>query len=113
LLTSYTDRPDAVAQLAHLYDSDRAGTINLFPRQGIGYNTRVPGRHAGEHFHEKNAFIGFWGKPVQRTSKQGRIRTAVIGALPATLYEYLAREPVIEGENGWGFTSLGSALLAD
>jgi len=111
LLASFTDRPDAVVQLAHLYDTDRAGTINLFPRQGIGYNTRVPGRHAGEHFHEKNAFVGLWGKPVQWTDQQGRIQTAVNGTLPATLYEYLSREPVIEGEDGWGFPSLGTELL--
>ncbi|MCK4587665.1 MAG: alkaline phosphatase family protein, partial [Gammaproteobacteria bacterium] len=35
LLASFTDRPDSVVQLAHIYDTDRAGTINLFPRQGI------------------------------------------------------------------------------
>ena len=50
-LTSYTPRPDSVVQLAHLYDSARAGTINLFPRAGVGYNSVVPGRHAGETFH--------------------------------------------------------------
>ena len=62
-LTRYTARPDSVVQLAHLYDSDRAGTINLFPSTGIGYNSKVPGRHAGESFHEKDAFVGFFGEP--------------------------------------------------
>ena len=56
-LSSFTPRPDAVTQLAHLYDSDRAGSVNLFPRAGVGYNSTVPGRHAGESFHEKNAFV--------------------------------------------------------
>jgi len=35
-LSSYTERPDSVVQLAHLYDHPRAGTINLFPRAGVG-----------------------------------------------------------------------------
>jgi len=107
-LTSYTGRPDSVAQLAHLYDSDRAGTINLFPRFGIGYNTVVPGRHAGESFHEKDAFVGVWGAPVTRAE---RPRSVVLGALPATVYAFLSGEPVTAGEDGWGFAPI--PLAAD
>ncbi|WP_407334436.1 alkaline phosphatase family protein [Enterovibrio sp. 27052020O] len=102
-LTRLTPRPDSVNQLAHLYDEDRAGTINLFPAQGIGYNTKVPGRHAGEHFHEKDAFIGFWGTPV---NAHKRIHSAVNGSLSPTLYEYLSGDQVEVGKNGWGFPSL-------
>lgn len=47
-LTAYTARPDSVNQLAKLYEEDRAGTINLFPKFGVGFNTKVPGRHAGD-----------------------------------------------------------------
>lgn len=99
LLASYTARPDAAVQVAHLYDTDRAGTINLFPRAGIGYNTVVPGRHAGEHFHEKDAFVGVWGAPVQR---RRRPRTADLGAPAATVYEYLSGASVVPGRDGWG-----------
>ncbi|MGI2259672.1 alkaline phosphatase family protein [Shewanella sp. GXUN23E] len=102
-LTRLTPRPDSVNQLAHLYDEDRAGTINLFPAQGIGYNTKVPGRHAGEHFHEKDAFIGFWGTPV---TNQIPIDSRVNGSLAPTLYHYLSKRPVVVGEEGWGFPSL-------
>nr|WP_241905168.1 alkaline phosphatase family protein [Enterovibrio norvegicus] len=102
-LTRLTPRPDSVNQLSHLYDEDRAGSINLFPAMGVGYNTKVPGRHAGEHFHEKDAFIGFWGTPV---TNDKRIPTAVNGSLAPTLYEYLSGKPVKVGEDGWGFPSL-------
>jgi hypothetical protein len=102
-LTSYTERLDSVAQLAHIYDTDLAGTVNLFPLPGIGYNSSVPGRHAGEHFHEKDAFVGFWGTPV--TSRM-RPRTAVNGSIAPTLYEYLTGLPVVAGQDGWGFPSL-------
>ena len=60
----------SVAQLAHLYDADRAGPVNLFPRRGVGYNSNVPGRHAGESFHEKNACVALWGAPLAR--REGR-----------------------------------------
>ena len=63
-LASFTAKPDSIVQLAHLYDSDRAGTINLFPAQGVAFNSIVPGRHAGESFHEKDAFAGLWGAPI-------------------------------------------------
>ncbi|SKA66986.1 alkaline phosphatase family protein [Enterovibrio nigricans] len=106
-LTRLTPRPDSINQLAHLYDEDRAGTINLFPAQGIGYNTKVPGRHAGEHFHEKDAFIGFWGTAVNADS---RIGSAVNGSLSPTLYEYLTNKPVVVGQDGWGFPSLLNQL---
>ncbi|MCL2916344.1 alkaline phosphatase family protein [Shewanella corallii] len=109
-LTRFSPRPDSVNQLAHLYDEDRAGTINLFPAQGIGFNTKVPGRHAGEHFHEKDAFIGFWGTPV--TTRQP-IATAVNGSLAPTIYQYLTNYPVVAGEDGWGFPSLWPQLQSD
>src|SRR6185295_560613 len=108
-MTSYTNRPDSVVQLAHLYDLDIAGTINLFPRQGIGYNTIVPGRHAGELFHEKDAFVGVWGEPVKRGP---RLRTAVNGSVPEVVFEYLTGEIVAEGRDGWGYPSLAVDLFA-
>ncbi len=102
-LTSYTSRPDSVVQLAHLYDTDRAGTVNLFPRLGVGYNTVVPGRHAGESFHEKDAFVGVWGLPVRRAA---RPRSVQVGAAPATVYAYLTDGTVSAGQDGWGFSSI-------
>lgn len=105
-LTSYGNRPDSVVQLAHLYDLDIAGTVNLFPRQGIGYNTIVPGRHAGESFHEKDAFAGIWGTPVAK--RHERLRTAVNGSVPMAVYEYLTGSAARQGEDGWGYPSLGA-----
>lgn len=103
-LTRFSARPDSVNQLAALYEEDRAGTINLFPRDGIGYNTRVPGRHAGESYLEKDAFLGFWGQPIG-AGKQPLFSEAN-GSLAPTLYEYLTGEEVVAGQNGWGFPSL-------
>lgn len=111
LLTSYTTRPDSVVQLAHVYDVDRAGTVNLFPREGIAYNSRVPGRHAGEFFHEKDALVGVWGAPVSRGSESGRIRTMVNGSLPGVVYEYLTGDRVIPGQDGWGFPSVAREIF--
>ncbi len=108
LLTSWTPRPDSVAQLAHLYDLDTAGTVNLFPKPGIGYNSKVPGRHAGEFFHEKDAFVGFWGEPV---IARKRPRTAVVGSVAVVLYEWLADARVTPGVDGWGYPSLTHELL--
>lgn len=105
-LASYTPRPDSVVQLAHLYDLDQAGTINLFPRAGIGYNTRVPGRHAGETFHEKDAFVGAWGQPLERRGAGPRIRTAVNGSAAVLIYEWLSRERTHRGEDGFGYAPL-------
>lgn len=102
LLTRSTPKPDSVSQLSYLYESDRAGTVNLFPAKGIGYNTKVPGRHAGESFHEKDAFVGFWGVPTQNGE---RLKIAVNGSIAPTIYEYLTDEAVEVGENGWGFKS--------
>ncbi|MEH6533671.1 MAG: alkaline phosphatase family protein [Photobacterium frigidiphilum] len=102
-LTSMTPRADSVNQLAHLYDEDRAGTINLFPKEGIGYNTIVPGRHAGEHYLEKDAFIGFWGTPVGNGEQ---LKSVANGSLAPTIYQYITRESVVVGENGWGFPSV-------
>ncbi|WP_229359741.1 alkaline phosphatase family protein [Ferrimonas aestuarii] len=102
-LASFGARPDAVNQLAHLYDEDRSGTINLFPKEGVGYNTKVPGRHAGEHYLEKDAFVGFWGAPV--TAKQ-RIELGENGSLAPTIYEYLSGETITKDQDGWGYPSL-------
>ena len=110
-LASYTNNPDSVGQLAHLYDSPKAGTINLFPGHGIGYNTKVPGRHAGEHFHEKDSFIGIWGGPLENpgppagpnpTSTQ-RLQTAVVGQVLPTLYQYITGIKMEKGHDGLSF----------
>ncbi len=107
-LSRFSPRPDSVNQLAHLYDEDRAGTVNLFPKQGIGYNTSVPGRHAGEHYLEKDAFIGFWGTPV---NSQLQLTSAANGSLAPTIFEYLSGDKVVVGENGWGFDSLLNNII--
>lgn len=107
-LTQPTPRPDSVNQLANIYLEDRAGTINLFPKAGIGYNTKVPGRHAGEDYLEKDAFLGFWGTPIGENSQPLKIEAN--GSLAPTLFEYLTGEPVVAGENGWGFSSLLNKL---
>ena len=107
-LTRFTLRPDSVNQIARLYDEAHAGTINLFPKAGIGYNTKVPGRHAGEDFAEKDAFIGFWGTPIGPNASTLKIEEN--GSLAPTLYEYLTGERVIPGENGWGYPSLLNKL---
>ncbi|MGF1910460.1 alkaline phosphatase family protein [Vibrio kasasachensis] len=103
-LTRFTPRPDSVVQLAKLYAEPRAGTINLFPRDGIGYNTKVPGRHAGESYLEKDAFIGFWGKPIGDNASA--LITEENGSLAPTLFEFLTNEPVTVDQNGWGYPSL-------
>ncbi|MGE0615212.1 MAG: hypothetical protein AB7P04_06200 [Bacteriovoracia bacterium] len=108
LLSSFTERPDSVVQIAHLYDSDLPGTINLFPKQGVGYNTSVPGRHAGELFHEKDAFVGFWGNPVRATR---RIPAAVNGSVPVTIFEYLTDLSTEQQPKGWGYPTLRRELF--
>lgn len=107
-LTRFSTRPDSVNQLAAIYEEDRAGSVNLFPREGIGYNTKVPGRHAGESYLEKDAFLGFWGTPVGPDA--GPIHSQANGSLAPTIYEYLTGEPVHAGQDGWGFPSLLSRL---
>ncbi|MBW3695119.1 nucleotide pyrophosphatase [Vibrio sp. T187] len=107
-LTQLTPRPDSVNQLANIYLEDRAGTVNLFPKAGIGYNTKVPGRHAGEDYLEKDAFIGFWGAPIGENPEPLTIEAN--GSLAPTLFEYLTGEPVVAGENGWGYPSLLNKL---
>lgn len=103
-------RVDAVTQLAHLYDTDRAGTVNLFPREGVGYNTKVPGRHAGESFHEKDALVAVWGEPVRDV---GGVPIAVNGAVPMAIYSWITGEAVSAGEDGWGYTPLPAGVFAD
>lgn len=107
-LTHYTPRPDSVVQLAKLYAESRAGTINLFPRDGIGYNTKVPGRHAGESYLEKDAFIGFWGEPIGDNVTP--LITEENGSLAPTIFEYLTGEPVVVDQDGWGYPSLLNKL---
>ncbi|MAF91851.1 MAG: alkaline phosphatase family protein [Bdellovibrionota bacterium] len=102
-LTSYTDRPGAVSQLGHIYDSDRAGTVNLFPKYGVGYNTKVPGRHAGESFHEKDAFVGVWGDPIG--NKGMAVRSTENGSVAPTIFQWLSGRN-IEKEDGFGFEPL-------
>ncbi|AUI88546.1 nucleotide pyrophosphatase [Vibrio azureus] len=103
-LTHFTPRPDSVIQLAKLYEEDRAGTINLFPVEGIGFNTMVPGRHAGESYLEKDAFLGFWGAPIGDNVTP--LTSVANGSLAPTIFEYLTGESVKEGQNGWGFPSV-------
>ena len=103
-LTASTRRPDSVVQLAHLYDTDRAGTINLFPVEGVGYNTVVPGRHAGEAYAEKDAFVGVWGEPVR--AHPGVPAAAVNGQVAPTLYGWLTGARPAAGEDGWGYAPI-------
>jgi hypothetical protein len=109
-LTSFTPRPDSVVQLSHLYDSERAGSVNLFPREGVGYNSRVPGRHAGESFHEKNAFVAIWGEPLQSRDAQPPRRSAVNGSVPMVVFEWLGETTPIQGRDGWGYQGLEGIL---
>lgn len=102
-LTSYTNRPDSVVQLAHLFDIEYSGTIHLFSNPYIGFNSIVPGRHAGELFHEKDAFLAVWGSMVKVPQK---IRSRQITASAPTLYEYLSGKKAVAGEDGWGDESL-------
>lgn len=102
-LTAMTAKPDSVMQLAHLYEIDRSGTVNLFPKDGFGYNTLVPGRHAGETFLEKDAFVGFWREGMNPKTRLGAVDN---GSLAPTLFEYLTGEEVKVGTDGWGYPSL-------
>ena len=112
-LTSYTARPDAVVQLGHLYDHDRAGTINLFPRDGVGYNSVVPGRHAGESFHEKNAFVAIWGTPLADSDREAdtTLRSATNGAAAMAIHEFLSGQRPVADADGWGDLPLPAAWL--
>jgi hypothetical protein len=112
-LASATDRPDAVVQLAHLYDSERAGSVNLFPREGYGYNTSVPGRHAGESFHEKDAFVGVWGTPLAGLAAGTRLGPTVNGSVPMAIYEYLTGKSLKQGVDGWGYSAIGEQLFPE
>jgi hypothetical protein len=89
-LLSYTIRPDVIHQLSHLYDSDRAGTINVFPLRPVGMNSGVPGRHAGESFGEKNGTQLYWGAGLKRSM----IQTARNGSLPVTLYHWFVGDEI-------------------
>ena len=108
LATRFSVRPDSVVQLAHLYDTDRAGTVNLFPRDGVGYNTKVPGRHAGESFHEKDAFVGLWGAPLVGSAPE----VMVNGSVPMALYGWLTGTNPTPGESGFGWSAWPEGLWA-
>ena len=82
-LLSTTVRPDAVYQFSHLYDSNRAGTINVFPVRHVGMNSEVNGRHAGEAFGEKNGTQLYFGAGLKRASIQTARNGFIAGnALP-------------------------------
>ncbi|MFZ4713336.1 MAG: alkaline phosphatase family protein [Bacteriovoracaceae bacterium] len=102
-LTSYSPRPDSVVQLSHIYDTDLAGTVNLFPAPYIGYNSQVPGKHAGELYMEKDAFVGVWGKPVKN---KVRMQSEVNGSVATTIYEYLSGKRIKAYEENFGFRGL-------
>ena len=89
---SYTSRPDVIRQYSQLYDCDRAGTINVFPRPHVGLNSAVPGRHAGESFGEKNGTQLYFGAGLKRAG----IQTARNGSLPVTLYHWLVGDEVFQ-----------------
>lgn len=91
-LLSCTLRPDVIYQLSHLYDSDRAGTINVFSAAHVGMNSGVPGRHAGEAFGEKNGLQIYRGAGLKRAV----IQTARNGSLPVTIYHWLAGDAVFQ-----------------
>lgn len=93
--TASTQRPDAVYQLAHLYDLESAGTINLFPARNWSISSTVPGRHAGELFEEKNSTQLFGGPAVK---SPGRIPTARGGCLPVTMIHHLQGDSFEAGE---------------
>ena len=109
-VSRYSTRPDAVNQLVHLYDTDRAGTVNLFPRAGVGYNTVVPGRHAGESFAEKDAFVGLWGVPV---ADAGALPPTVNGSVPQAIYGWVTGERPVPGQDGWGWPAWPEGLVRE
>lgn len=107
LLESYSMKPGGVSQLAHLYDGTKAGTVNLFPKLGISFNTHKIGRHGGDSFHEKDAAVGIWGEPVKKIfEKPYSIKSALNGTLAPTMYEYLSGKTIEKGKDGWGYHSL-------
>ncbi|HET6881432.1 MAG TPA: alkaline phosphatase family protein [Pirellulales bacterium] len=98
---SFTSRPDVIHQFSHLYDCDRAGTVNVFPLPHVGFNSSVPGRHAGETFGEKNGTQLYFGAGLKRA----RLQTARHGSLPVTLYHWLAGDETLRSpEAGFGIS---------
>ena len=96
-------------QFSHLYDSERAGTINVFPLRHVGMNSKVIGRHAGEAFGEKNGTQLYFGAGLKRAS----IQTARNGSLPVTLYHWLvgnerfyAPDPRVSQDKQFGYQTL-------
>jgi hypothetical protein len=112
-LLACTLRPDVVHQLSQLCDTDRSGTVNIFPIRQVGMNSTVPGRHAGEMFEEKNGTQAYFGAGLKR----GALRTARNGSVPVTLYHWLAGEQAYQtAEPGFGVSpreQLGYPSLLD
>ena len=86
--------------------------MNLFPRTGVGYNSVVPGRHAGESFHEKNAFVAIWGGALAARDGSASLRSAANGAIPMAVHQHLAGERPVDGEDGWGYAPLPAEWFA-
>lgn len=102
-LTAFSPRPDSIVQLARLYDTPLAGTVNLFPATYIGYNSKVPGRHAGELFHEKDSLVAVWGTMFHPTEK---IISEENGSIAVTMYEYLSGKKTTPHKDGFGYHSM-------
>jgi hypothetical protein len=69
----------------------------------VGFNTKVPGRHAGELFEEKDSFVGYWGKV---NKAPGKLISEVNGSAAVSVYEYLSGKVVEPGKDGFGYRSL-------
>ena len=62
-----------------------ANLLQPGPVRHVGMNSKVPGRHAGDAFGEKNGIQVYFGAGLKRA----RIQTARNGSLPVTLYHWL------------------------
>jgi len=102
-VAAWHTRPDSVRQLARLYLQESAGSINLFPAEFVGFNTQVPGRHAGELFHEKDAFVAFWGSHLKAEKP---LTNVLNGSIAPTLYHFLSGKNARAGQETWGFSSV-------
>src|SRR3989338_3337642 len=107
LASANIERLDAIHEISHIYDTQLAGTINIFPARGKGFNTGVPGRHAGELFQEKNSLQVYFGQNVT----PGKIDIARGGSMPVTLTHYLMGDSYFsEVKSSFDFSSLLPAL---
>lgn len=62
----------------------------MFPLPHVGFNSGVPGRHAGESFGEKNGTQLYFGAGLKRA----QIQTSRNGSLPVTIYHWLVGDTV-------------------